>query len=372
MTVLTIMGLGLTATVSLGFISIGVVHDRLAALGQQRVETVRRQMAGVALEPDPVAATVYASVARLPRRTLIPALLILVTDLSGGAVERLRRTANATGIARHIRWQARRRWRHRAQAAQLLGLLPPEDPVRPRLLNDSHPVVRARSAESLDRDDTLALAPRLLGLLADPNAGVRLAAQQALLKGDARLVPYLIDYLGDPDNRGLVLALEVAANLSDPRLDQVVLSYANDQNPQRRAMVATALGNGLHANAGAEAGLAVMLDDDDLGVRVAAIEAAARLQATGLATDLGRLLGDSEWGVRRAAGLSLSRMGPVGRLVLRVHLHNDDRFARDMARQIIDMTDPLGDHSSHPIHRLVDEVDDFPPSSQPAPATVVP
>ena len=54
-----------------------------------------------------------------------------------------------------------------------------------------------------------------------------------------------------------------------------------------------------------------------------------------LAPPLGRLLADSTWQVRRDAGTALAQLGPMGRVVLRCHLQDEDRFARDMAIHIL-------------------------------------
>ena len=51
-------------------------------------------------------------------------------------------------------------------------------------------------------------------------------------------------------------------------------------------------------------------------------------------------LGDPAWEVRRAAGLALDRLGGPGQLYLRRALDSTDRFARDMARQVLDRAGP--------------------------------
>jgi hypothetical protein len=48
------------------------------------------------------------------------------------------------------------------------------------------------------------------------------------------------------------------------------------------------------------------------------------------------MLSDPSWSVRRAAGRALDALGAAGHVVLRSHLFDEDRYARDMARQILD------------------------------------
>ena len=62
-----------------------------------------------------------------------------------------------------------------------------------------------------------------------------------------------------------------------------------------------------------------------------------RLGVHDLFPKLGATLGDEAWEVCRAAGAALAGAGPIGAMLLRVHLDSEDRFARDMARQMLDV-----------------------------------
>jgi hypothetical protein len=48
-------------------------------------------------------------------------------------------------------------------------------------------------------------------------------------------------------------------------------------------------------------------------------------------------LRDRTWRVRREAGLALRAIGAAGALFLRRALKGDDRFAADMAQQVLDL-----------------------------------
>ncbi|MCW3016357.1 MAG: rane protein of unknown function, partial [Solirubrobacterales bacterium] len=81
------------------------------------------------------------------------------------------------------------------------------------------------------------------------------------------------------------------------------------------------------------------LADADAGVRAAA---ARSLGAAGHWTAAGKLrraLGDPAWEVRRAAGLALRALGAPGEVLLRQALSDEDRFARDMARLVLELED---------------------------------
>ena len=52
---------------------------------------------------------------------------------------------------------------------------------------------------------------------------------------------------------------------------------------------------------------------------------------------LAERLRDQRWRVRREAGLALRAIGAAGTLFLRKALKGDDRFAADMAQQVLDL-----------------------------------
>ncbi len=203
----TPLALAVTAAISVAafYVVVGVLHDKAISHHDRCFERARVAFADTVLGSEDAAARAIPTLRYLPRRALAQALVELVTDLGGEARPRLRRVSEATGVTRHIRRLARGRWRRRAGAAQLQMLLPDDDPLRTALLLDPHPVVRARAVETLGPEEALDASPHLFGLLGDDNPGVRLSAQQALLRCDARLVPHLIAHMEDEDAPGTVL-----------------------------------------------------------------------------------------------------------------------------------------------------------------------
>lgn len=249
--------------------------------------------------------------------------------------QRLLDIIGATTARQKIRRMSHSRlWTRRVRAARLSLILPDADDVTERLLNDPRAPVRAAVIESFGVDRIARFAPRLIDALEDRNKSVRFTAQQALLRGDGRLVAPVAHAL--PTLRGDTIerCLEVASNLRDPRLLSIVRQYAESPNPRARRLVAQATPYGVPDHQ--LYFLVSLLNDDDASVRIAAIESISRLRADWLAGRLGTAMTDSSWEVRRAAGAALARLDSVGLLVLRRTLDGDDPYAHDMARQVLD------------------------------------
>ncbi len=248
---------------------------------------------------------------------------------------RLLEIIGATTARQKVRRMSRSRfWHRRVRAARLSLILPDAEHVTDRLLVDSSSPVRAAVIESFGVDRIAQHAPQLLIALQDRNKSVRFTAQQALLRGDGRLVGPVARALPDLDEDSLVRCLEVAANLRDPRLLSLIRQHGDSPNPVARRLVAHAAPFGVPDHE--LYFLVAMLDDEHPSVRIAAIEAISRLRADWLANHLGDALSDSSWEVRRSAGEALGRLGHVGMLVLRQTLRGPDPFAHDMARQVLD------------------------------------
>lgn len=322
----------LTSVFVVIYLGVGLTVDvrrrRLAAMRGR----IQADLALVLLSDDTDAAGAADRLTKMPRTLLFDMVQRLSSDLSGDADTRLRTLVSSSGMARDIRSRLHSRsWRRRAQGAALAPLLPDGDPDQILLLGDPSPTVRARAAESVNETEIAGHVDMFIALLDDPNSAVRFAAQQALLKADARIVPALDKYLTSADGPGARWALEVAANFPDPRLVPAIRQHVRSSDPKRRAMATRALGPWLTDYALLEE----LFEDDDEDVRATAAMTAAAISAEVLAGSVGRLLRDEAWAVRRAAGLALSNLGPAGSMTLRVHLQDDDRYAREMAQQML-------------------------------------
>jgi HEAT repeat protein len=93
-----------------------------------------------------------------------------------------------------------------------------------------------------------------------------------------------------------------------------------------------ALGGEEHA-----ATVTALLGDPEPEVRAAGAVALGRLGHWPAAPALAGLLRDPAWRVRRDAALALRALGAAGELLLERALRDEDQFARDMARQTLDL-----------------------------------
>jgi HEAT repeat protein len=334
--ILLVAGLATLAATAGGFIGFGALHDWHRRQTEERIAVARRALAQLLLsDSNGIDRSDLDDLLRAPTTARLSLFQDVAVDLGDAAYQRLRAIVQASGAVSRIHRLGRvRSWRRRIQAAELQALLADNDPVRFSLLQDPHPLVRARAAESLTRVDVVDHLDQLLTMLDDASDAVRLGAQQALLRGDARIAEGLATYLWEDSRPGTTLALEVATNLPDPRYGPVMRHHAGHPDPARRAMVARGLGAGA-----ALVGLPVLhalFEDPDAEVRAAAATAAAATRALEFVAPLGRLLSDPSWIVRREAGVALDALGPAGSVMLRAQLFADDRFARDMARQVLD------------------------------------
>jgi len=172
-------------------------------------------------------------------------------------------------------------------------------------------------------------------LLTDPAKLCRFTAQNSLLRMGATVTPALTDYLAVHVGTAVEGALEVAVGLAEPRFAELALRLCRDSRPGTRCLAARLLGQ-----LGGEEEVSVLkalLADADSTVRAAAARALGSLQHWPAAPALARALRDAAWDVRREAGLALRALGSPGILFLRRYLSDQDAFAADMARQVLDI-----------------------------------
>ena len=129
--------------------------------------------------------------------------------------------------------------------------------------------------------------------------------------------------------------LRVAESVAEPSFAPAAqrLSRADDIGIR----VAAAKLLGAIGDAAAAERLMEMLGDEESQVRAAAANALGRMQHWQSGSLLSECLRDSAWRVRKEAGLALRAIGAPGALFLRRALKSDDRFAADMAQQVLDL-----------------------------------
>jgi hypothetical protein len=344
MTVFVAIQISVFAT-ALAFCVLGAVVNRLRNRRDRQREVAHHWAATVVLDAGPDLEAAGRALADMPISVLAEVLQHLSSDTTGEARRRLQVVAQHAGLTHRIeRLVHRRSWHRRVQAAHLMMLLPDEGAERVMLLDDPHPFVRARAIEGLPPAAVEEFAEILLDALGHASPAVRSAAQHALARGGASCVPHIVEYLirvheGRLSAEASALVVEVAAELPDPRLVEPILSFVDHDDPTIRRLVAGCLGNGIFHEPASS--LAQLLSDREPEVRAAAARSVGSGALAELAPPLGRLLADSTWQVRREAGTALAHLGPMGRVVLRCHLRDDDLFARDMAIHILDQMSGL-------------------------------
>lgn len=84
--------------------------------------------------------------------------------------------------------------------------------------------------------------------------------------------------------------------------------------------------------------LVMALADESWPVRAMAAQALGRLSATPAVDALSACVGDRSWWVRHHAAYALMSLGDEGRDALcELAARSDDRYAREMAREALDM-----------------------------------
>ena len=295
-----------------------------------------RQALTSSLQLSYVAPEILRLPAALSPRLATRLLTEIAQSLDGVGRRQLTLVARELGVIRNVQKKAESRfWWRRLEAARVLTLFAVDDAVMLRLLRDRHPLVRAQAAEWAANSPTLAVIEALLELLADAERVSRFTVQDTLVRMGRSAVEPLGAYIGSHEGPGVVAGLLVASGLGDARLLPAALARCRDAEPDVRAVAARVVGRlGGHDSAEALIGL---LADPAPEVRSQAAAGLGRIGHWPAGPLLVPLLRDSHWIVRREAGMALRALGAPGILLLRRSLTDRDRFAADMARQVLDL-----------------------------------
>ena len=305
-----------------------------AAYGR-RTQEARRALAG-AIERGAAGPETQRALKRLTRRRALAVLEELAPNLRGADAATIAGAARDAGIvARAERRCGSRSWRRRMHAVRVLTRLGSGETAVPPLLADPRPQVRAAAAEWAADHPAEPIADRLVGLLAAPEPLTRVSAMDSLIRMRRGAVPALARAIGAEQPESLPAVLEVAARIADADLAGPAATRLDDPDPRVRAWVARllgALGGEEHATA-----VRALLDDPAPEVRAAAAVALGRLGYWPAAPALAERLRDGAWRVRRDSALALRALGAAGPAAAERALRDADAFARDMARQTLDL-----------------------------------
>jgi HEAT repeat protein len=272
----------------------------------------------------------------LPHDVQVIAFLEISQTLTGAGKERLRFVAQQVGLVDRARKLCESgRWTRRLRGARILSRLDVVDPLVHRLLADPHPALRAQAAEWAAAQPSEPVILAMLVLLADQATQARFAVQNALLRMGGVVAGPLAEFLESHSGRAAEAGLRVAGSLAEPSFGPPALRHSHSDDVDVRVAAAHLLGG--VADATAAARLMELLSDDDSRVRAAAAKSLGRMQYWQAASQLAERLRDSAWRVRKEAGLALRAIGAPGTLFLRRAMKGDDRFAADMAQQVLDL-----------------------------------
>jgi HEAT repeat protein len=161
--------------------------------------------------------------------------------------------------------------------------------------------------------------------------------EEGLLLLEIRAPEVISRILDRPDPPATLLraTLETVGRLRLVDMADTIAVHARHDDPEIRAAVFRALSHLALLPRGAGAAVLAAITDDVEFVRVQATHAAAFLSPKRGLPALRARLSDSSWWVRRAAAQSLLRLENGSSVLLRVARTHSDRFARDMAVQVL-------------------------------------
>jgi HEAT repeat protein len=300
-----------------------------------KLEHGREVLAGLMVRPQVDRADLQRLRA-LPRRLQVRLFAELAPSIGGRQRRHLARLAEEIGlVSSAARRCGDRRWWRRLRAVRLLTSLGAGEDAVPPLFHDPHPAVRAEAAEWAGEHPRPEVVAQLVSLLETPEAVGSWVLRDSLLRMGPAAIPALAAYLEAHSGPQAEPALEVAAGLADARFAPAAERLCADPDPAvraRAAALAGALGGDVLVRV-----LEALLRDPDAGVRAAAASALGRLGHWPAAPELARMLRDPAWIVRSQSALAMRRLGSPGVLLLRRALDDADRFAADIARQVLDM-----------------------------------
>ena len=243
----------------------------------------------------------------LPVRLQVRLFTELVPSISGQSREHLARLAHDIGLVPVAERMAQGKdWRDRLHGVRLLAAVGGGASIVPRLLDDASPAVRAEAVEWAGSHPTPELIDRLVQLLPRTDRYGSFVVRDSLLRVGADVIPPLARYLERHNGRHAEPGLDVAAGVPDVRFASPAIRLCRDPLPHVRARAAAALG---------------------------------RLGHWPSAPVIAPLLRDRAWIVRSQSALALRALGSPGLLYLRKGLGDQDPFAADIARQVLDLPD---------------------------------
>ena len=307
-------------------------HSRRVALATQRAALVGPLRDW--LVADGAARDVVSVLVRLPSAsTVTAASLLMRTVVPAERRPELAALLRAEPrLQQSVRNATSRWWWRRIEAARALSVVatPDDRATVQRLLDDPQPEVAVSAVACMP----LVADKRMIDRELDRYATLTPMMRQyllATLRDLPRLVePALVGRLrADAEPRALAERVRLAALLELPRALEASVALSAHEHPEVRAAVAFALRH-LPREASLQR-LALLLTDGVPAVREEAAASLGALASPRAVAVLEAATRDTDWKVRRRAGLALAQLGDTGREAVRSLRTDPDRYVSSMA-----------------------------------------
>lgn len=331
--VLAVEGVALGAALVVIF-GYAVWSKRTRSLRARRL-TAARAIIATHVESQRVPREQMLMLASLSRDDQLRLFVELAPSIGDAERGWLRAVATELGLLEDsIRQTRSPRWWTRLVGARLLTIVNADPKTMHPMLADEEPMVRAQVAGYVAQHPTLEGIDALIGMLAAPDAIVRFAAKDGLMRLGAAASPTLVSRLRDPADPQIIPLLEVACVTATHAYMAAATLHHRDERPEVRLLVARLL-RGIGGPAAGEH-LTRMASDTAPKVREAAIEALGHLNHWIASPVIAKLLDDPVARVRLSAALALDQLGPTGELLLRRAKGKGSERAATAASRILD------------------------------------
>ncbi len=231
-----------------------------------------------------------------------------------------------------------RSWQQRQRTATYLPYIAINSVIIPpllRALEDKVLMVRFSAAHSLSKiKATEAIVP-ILEKLALPARWPIERTIEILNEMGSDAIDTMLQYLTFPGAKpdGKVYAISALGMQHTPKAIPLIITHLTSSNEEIRIHCARALGN----IGSLEAALALCeaMHDSQWEVRAACARSLGLLKAKSALPFLVSGLGDPAWWVRYNSADSLAELGDEGLNALKEAFTHDDKFARDISRQVL-------------------------------------
>ena len=231
-------------------------------------------------------------------------------------------------------------WWKRLVAARLLAIVGRgEDLAYARaLIADRHPAIKVAGIQVVRRIRDASLLEVVLDEALSAQPVVRRYLFDTLVSVRQILVPVLAERIENAETIEELRALiTLGGELAAVELYDRLLSYVDHEGLEIRVAVARALGSYPHPRS--EATLIAFLRDEVWQVRTQAASSLGLIRAAGARDALREVLNDSNWWVRLRAAVALRQLGLEGTHVLTDAQKGADRFAEEMARYVLGLSE---------------------------------